>query len=174
LRIQQRREIESFGDHRSGIDRTNCEMLQVLHSTASPFPSSSITLLSLSTVKRFTVSLRPEGNDTALRKVKNIACLRLHLLAGGIGQRRLALKDDLHFMVVIAVYEFLALFEAVNAARDGLVVVGGGVDVAKEVIVVGDEGRGELGGGGLVVLHRYGAGGAGVAHLFSRFCGGGR
>ena len=99
--------------------------------------------------------LRLEPDHAPLGKVKHIPRRGLHALARRIRDRPAALDDDLHLVVIIRVFELLALFEAVQAARDGFlgVVLVGAPDVAEEVVRVRDEGWGEFRGGGWVVGH---------------------
>ena len=99
--------------------------------------------------------IRLKPNDAPLRKVEHIPRLRLHTLPRRIGNRPTTLDNNLHLVIVIRVFELLALFEAVETAADRLfgVVFVAAPDVAEEVVVVGDEGWGVLCGGGGVMGH---------------------
>ena len=107
--------------------------------------------------------IRLEPDHAPLRKIKHIPRRGLHAFPRRIRDRPAALDDDLHLVVIIRVFELLALFEAVQAAGDGLfrVVLVGAPDVAEEVVRVRDQGWGEFRGGGRVVRHwDRGVGGA--------------
>lgn len=66
------------------------------------------------------ITIRRERDLGALGEIKHVARDGVHLLPGLVLDVELALDDDLHLVVRVRVDERRALFQTVEACRDGL------------------------------------------------------
>lgn len=82
-------------------------------------------LLPLPNKETQTKVVRLEGNLTPLGEEEHIALFRLDFLARLVADIKVAVDDNLNLIVRVRVHERCSLFQAVEAAADGLVGVGG-------------------------------------------------